>query len=158
MRRTSIFLTLKLRGSSAPEQIRLATAVVFLLFVLLWSTSIAADVIPAPKQKKPIALIGGIIHTVSGPVIENGTILFDKGKITAIGTNISIPADAERIDVSGKHVYPGIIDAYSTMGLTEIGSVRGTIDIAETGLINPNVQAEVAVNPESELIPVARSY
>lgn len=131
----------------------------FLIAALVaWSFASANDAVPAPKQKKPIALIGGTIHTVSGPVIENGIILFDKGKITEIGTNIPIPADAERIDVSGKHVYPGIIDAYSTMGLTEIGSVRGTIDLAETGSINPNVQAEVAVNPESELIPVARSY
>ena len=134
------------------------TSMFLIAALVAWSFASANDAVPAPKQKKPIALIGGTIHTVSGPVIENGIILFDKGKITEIGTNIPIPADAERIDVSGKHVYPGIIDAYSTMGLTEIGSVRGTIDLAETGSINPNVQAEVAVNPESELIPVARSY
>jgi imidazolonepropionase-like amidohydrolase len=132
---------------------------IFLLaaFVLCSSFAIASDAIPAAKQKKPIALIGGTIHTVNGPVLENAVILFDKGKIIALGTNVMIPTDAERIDVSGKHIYPGIIDSYTSMGLTEIGSVRGTIDRAETGLINPNVRAEVAVNPESELIPVARS-
>ncbi len=54
-------------------------------------------------------------------------------------------------------MYPGLIDAYSNMGLTEIGSVRGTLDISETGRINPNARAEVAFHPESELIPVARS-
>lgn len=125
--------------------------------VLYTSWGIASDAIPAPKQKKPIALIGGTVHTVSGAVLENATILFDKGKIVALGTNVTIPAEAERITISGKHVYPGIIDSYTSMGLTEIGSVRGTIDQSETGLINPNVRAEVAVNPESELIPVARS-
>ncbi len=132
---------------------------IFLLatLVLCSSLSVASDAIPAPKQKKPIALIGGTIHTVSGGIMENATILFDKGKIVALGTSVSIPPDAERINLSGKHVYPGIIDAYTSMGLTEIGSVRGTIDEAETGLINPSVRAEVAVNPESELIPVARS-
>jgi imidazolonepropionase-like amidohydrolase len=132
---------------------------IFLLaaFVLCSSFAIASDAIPAAKQKKPIALIGGTIHTVNGPVLENAVILFDKGKIVALGTNVTIPPDAERIDVSGRHIYPGIIDSYTSMGLTEIGSVRGTIDRAETGLINPNVRAEVAVNPESELIPVARS-
>jgi len=126
-------------------------------FLLCSSVAAASDAIPAAKQKKPIALIGGTIHTVSGTVIDNATILFDKGKIVALGTNVTIPAAAERVNITGKHVYPGIIDSYTSMGLTEIGSVRGTIDQAETGFINPNVRAEVAVNPESELIPVARS-
>ena len=119
--------------------------------------ALAADAVPAAKQKKPIALVGGTIHTVSGDVLQNATIVFDKGKIIALGASVAIPADAERIDVTGKHVYPGIIDSYDHIGLTEIGSVRGTVDVAETGSINPNVKAEVAVNPESELIPVARS-
>lgn len=126
--------------------------------VLLCSSfAIASDAIPAPKQKKPIALVGGTIHTVSGAVLENATILFDKGKIVALGANIGVPAGADRVNIAGKHVYPGIIDSYTSMGLTEIGSVRGTVDQSETGLINPNVRVEVAVNPESELIPVARA-
>lgn len=134
------------------------TNILLLATLIMWSAiAVAADAIPAAKQKKPIALVGGTIHTVSGDVLQNATIVFDKGRITALGTNVTVPADAERIDVSGKHVYPGIIDSYSDMGLTEIGSVRGTIDFAETGAINPNVRVEVAVNPESELIPVARS-
>jgi len=117
----------------------------------------ASDPIPAPKQKKPIALVGGTIHTVSGAVIESGIILFDNGKITGVGTSVTMPPDVEKIDVAGKQIYPGIIDACTDMGLTEIGSVRGTLDRTETGSINPNVRAEVAVNPESELVPVARS-
>jgi imidazolonepropionase-like amidohydrolase len=150
-----------LRGSSTPElfrsHIRQLLISVSCAFFVICFTAVASDAIPAAKQKKPIALIGGTIHTVSGAVIENATIVFDKGTITALGTNVSIPADAERVNIRGKHVYPGIIDAYSNMGLTEIGSVRGTLDISETGSINPSVRAEVAVNPESELIPVARS-
>ncbi len=125
--------------------------------IVLANFLVASEPIPAPKQKKPVALVGGTIHTVSGSTIESGTIVFDKGKIVAIGTTVAVPADAEKVDVSGKQIYPGIIDAYTDMGLTEIGSVRGTIDRDETGTINPNVRAEVAVNPESELIPVARS-
>ncbi len=129
----------------------------FALIAMVPVKLLGSDPIPAPKQKKPIALVGGTVFTVSGAVIPNGTVVFDKGKITAVGTNVSIPADAERIDVSGKNVYPGLIDAYSIMGLTEIGSVRGTLDFNETGDINPNARVEVAVHPESELIPVARS-
>jgi hypothetical protein len=134
------------------------TKTTILLIALAAMTLHASDPYPAPKQKKPIALVGGTIHTVSGAVIQNGTIVFDKGVITAIGTNVSIPADAKRIDVSGKHVYPGFIDASTILGLTEIGlGAPGTVDQAEVGAINPNVRAEVAVNPESEHIPVARS-
>jgi len=134
------------------------TNILLVMVLMIWSAfAVAADAIPAAKQKKPIALVGGTIHTVSGEVLHNATIVFDKGKITALGTMVAIPADAERIDVSGKHIYPGIIDSYDHVGLTEIGSVRGSVDLAETGSINPNVKAEVAVNPESELIPVARS-
>jgi len=125
--------------------------------VLVPGLVLGSDPIPAPKQKKPIALVGGTVYTVSGAVIPNGTVVFDKGRITAVGTTVSIPADAERIDATGKNVYPGLIDSYSIMGLTEIGSVRGTLDYNETGDINPNARVEVAVDPESELIPVARS-
>jgi imidazolonepropionase-like amidohydrolase len=130
-----------------------------ILLVSIAATSLfASDPYPAPKQKKPIALVGGTIHTVSGAVIRNGTIVFDKGKITAIGTNVAIPSDAERIDVTGKHVYPGMIDASTVLGLTEVGlGAPGTVDQAEVGPVNPNVRAEVAINPESEHIPVARS-
>ena len=117
----------------------------------------ASDPIPAKKQDHPIALVGGMIHPVTGPEIPNGTILFDNGKIVSLGTNISVPANAEKIDVTGKHVYPGLINANSTLGLTEIGAVRATNDYAEAGRINPNVRAEIAVNPESELIPTTRA-
>ena len=90
-------------------------------------------------------------------MIEGGTVVFDKGKITAVGVGVKIPDGAEQVDVRGKSVYPGMIAAFSNIGLTEIGSVRGTLDMSETGDINPNVRAEVAFQPESELIPVARS-
>ena len=117
----------------------------------------ASPEIPGAPQVKPIALVGGTIHPVSGPAIENGTILFDGGKIVAVGTDLAIPDKAQRIDVSGKHIYPGLIDANSQLGLVEVPSVRGSVDTRETGSINPNVKAEVAVNPDSELIPVGRS-
>ncbi len=125
--------------------------------VVLISVPASSIEIPAKAQEHPIALVGGTIHTVSGNVIQNGSILFDKGKIIAIGENISIPQDAERIDIKGKDVYPGMIEAHSTVGLNEIDAVRATNDVVETGSINPNVRAQAAVNPESEMIPVARA-
>lgn len=117
----------------------------------------ASDQIPAPPQAQPIALVGATVHPVSSPPLENATVLFSGGKITAIGKDVTIPDDAERIDVRGRHIYPGLIDAYSAIGLTEVGSVRGTNDVSEVGRINPNVRAEVAVNAGSEIIPVTRA-
>jgi len=125
--------------------------------VVLCSARLNASEIPAKPQDHPIALVGGTIHTVSGSVIENGTILFEKGKLVAIGASVGIPKGTETIDIKGKHVYPGMTDARSTLGLVEIGAVRATRDITEAGSINPNVRAEVAFNPESEIIPVTRA-
>ncbi|MBA2669224.1 MAG: amidohydrolase, partial [Gemmatimonadetes bacterium] len=123
----------------------------------LASGSVANAQIPAAPQNGPVALTGGTIHTVSDGVIQGGTIVFEGGRITAVGVGVPIPAGAERVDISGRHVYPGLIDAYSHMGLYEIGGFDQTIDLNELGRINPNVRAEVAVNPESRHIGVARS-
>jgi imidazolonepropionase-like amidohydrolase len=112
--------------------------------------------VPPKPQSHPIAIVGGTIHPVSGPVIENGTIIFDKGKITAIGANVTVPQGTETIDAKGMQVYPGMVAATSDLGLTEIQAVRATNDLSEVGNIDPNVRPEVSVNPESELIPVTR--
>jgi imidazolonepropionase-like amidohydrolase len=121
------------------------------------SAAQAGPEIPGAPQSKPIALVGGTVHPVSGPEIAGGTVLFDKGRLTAIGKDVVIPADAERIDIAGQHVYPGLFDAHTQLGLVEIASVRGSVDVAETGSINPNSIARQAFNPDSELIPVTRS-
>lgn len=117
----------------------------------------ASDTMPAGPQTKPIAIKGATIHPVSGPDIPGGTIIFENGKITAIGTDAAIPPGAEVIDGTGKHVYPGLINANTVLGLVEIGAVRATVDVEEAGAINPNVRSLTSVNPDSELIPVARA-
>jgi len=132
--------------------------VLFIAFLLCLTAGIdASDTIPAPPQTKPIAIKGATIHPVSGPDIPNGTIVFDGGKITAIGADAAIPSGAEVIEANGKHVYPGLINANTVLGLVEIGAVRATVDAEEAGAINPNVRSITSVNPDSELIPVARA-
>jgi imidazolonepropionase-like amidohydrolase len=110
-----------------------------------------------PPQSEPIALQGATIHTVSDGVIENGTIVFVDGVITAVGSSVEIPAGARVVDATGKHVYPGLIDAYSTVGIAEIGAVGVSNDVNELGDFNPNVRADVAVNAESRHIGTSRS-
>lgn len=128
-----------------------------LLIALLAATAGASDIIPAAPQTRAVAIRGATIHPVSGPDIPSGTIVFERGKITAVGADAAVPADAEVIDASGKHVYPGLISANSVLGLTEIGAARPTVDVEETGAINPNARAASSINPDSELLPVART-
>ena len=127
------------------------------LITLLISFIFASDQIPAPQQEHPIIFTGATIHTVSNGVLENAEILFDGGKIISVGHNLSVMYRIERIDAKGKHIFPGLISAVSTLGLQEIGAVRATHDYAEVGSINPNVRANVSYNPDSELIPISRS-
>ncbi|MFN9037970.1 MAG: hypothetical protein ACK5YO_16835, partial [Planctomyces sp.] len=120
-------------------------------------SALASDQIPGAPQKKPVALVNGVLHTVSGPVIEAGTIVFDNGRITELGPRMQPPPNADVIDLQGRHVYPGMIESHSQLGLTELSSTRATVDTSEVGLLNPNVTAATAVNPDSELIPVTRA-
>jgi imidazolonepropionase-like amidohydrolase len=126
------------------------------IFIIV-SYLLSSDQIPAPNQDHPILIQGGTIHTISHGILENADILFVDGKITSVGHNLDIPAEAEIIDASGQHVFPGLISAGSTLGLQEIGAVRATRDYAEVGAVNPNVRANVSYNPDSELIPITRS-
>ncbi len=132
----------------------------FWLAVLMMAFAVpahAADEVPGPAQSKPIALVGGTVHTMHGRPIKNGTVVFDKGKIVAVGRNVKIPDGAQRVKVNGKHVYPALFDANTDMGLIEINAVRATRDYSEAGSVNPSAQSHVSVNPDSELIPVARA-
>jgi imidazolonepropionase-like amidohydrolase len=110
-----------------------------------------------PPQAQAVALQGATIHTVTNGVIENGTIVFNNGVIVSVGADVEIPAGARVVDVSGKHIYPGLIDAYSTVGISEIGAVGVSSDVNELGDFNPNVRADVAVNAESRHIGTSRS-
>jgi imidazolonepropionase-like amidohydrolase len=121
------------------------------------SSAFAGPEIPGAPQAKPIALVGGTIHPVSGPTIERGTLVFADGKISALGPDAAVPDGADQIDVAGKHVYPSLIESNSDLGLVEIDAVRATRDQTETGAINPNVKAQVAFNPDSEQLPVTRA-
>lgn len=97
------------------------------------------------------------IVTVSGPDIENGTIVIRDGKIEAVGATVSVPAGAQAIDGRGLSVYPGMMDAGTSMGLVEVGQgAAGTVDTTEVGDLNPNAKAIIAINPHSAHIAITR--
>lgn len=133
---------------------------IFIIFASINQAKSQSPVV-APAQKKTIMLTGGTIHTGTGDVITDGTVVFSGGRITFVGRSADNKADkagAEVIDVSGKHVYPGLIFPATSLGLVEIGSgVDVATDNRETGDLNPNVRAIVAYNTDSHVIPVLRS-
>lgn len=102
------------------------------------------------------AIQGGTVHTLAGTTFV-GTVVISGGRIVAVGEDVEAPAGAELIDASGRHVYPGLFDAVSGLGLTEIGAVDVTNDSREQGDFNPHLQAATAIHPASEHIPVARA-
>ena len=103
------------------------------------------------------AIVGARIVTVSGGVIENGTVVIQNGKIVAVGTSVSVPSGAERIDGKGLSVFPGMIDAATNLGLAEIPlGVNASVDVGEIGNMNANAQAYKGFNPNSSHVNVTR--
>ena len=110
---------------------------------------------PAPAQKNPIAITNATIHTATGTVLNNASIVFENGKITQI--NGSIPSNAEVINAQNKHVYPGFILVNNTLGLVEISATNATVDYREANDISPEVRSLISFNTDSHVIPVIRS-
>jgi imidazolonepropionase-like amidohydrolase len=135
-----------------------------LVALILFTGSVFAQQIGNPTMQDgvlpprgTIAIRNARIVTVSGPDIENGTVVIRDGKIEAVGANVSVPAGAQTIDGRGLSVYPGMIDAGTNMGLVEVPQgANGTVDLSEVGEFNPNAKAIIAVNPHSAHIAVTR--
>lgn len=106
-------------------------------------------------RAETVALTGATVHPVSSPPIEQAVVLVEDGLIAAVGSDVRVPEGARVVDLGGLHLYPGFIHAVSALGLIEIGSVRGTVDLYEIGDINSDLRAEVAWNADSLLLPVA---
>ena len=114
-----------------------------------------AQITEKPEYGK-FAITGATIHTVTNGTIEEGVILIENDKISFVGENTQIGDDYTQIDASGKHVYPGFIDSWTSLGLVEISAVAVTVDDAEIGEFNPHMSAYTAFNPHSAAIAVTR--
>lgn len=126
-----------------------------ILYILLFAPVLFfAQQTPANKQTEAITLVGATLHLGNGTVIENGTITFENGKITALGT--STTNLGKQINVTGKHIYPGIIAPVASLGLVEIDAVRATNDDDEIGEYIPQVRSLIAYNAESQIVESMR--
>lgn len=103
-----------------------------------------------------IAITGGTVHPVSGPAIENGTVIIRDGRIVAVGRDVAVPAGARQVDARGKVVTPGFIHAASNLGLVEVGSIDATDETDVEGHVTPSFDVSEGLNPASVRIPVAR--
>lgn len=121
--------------------------------------------VPAPPQRKPLAILNGTVHVVSADpevpaVIERGWILVRDGVIVGVGGPDAPPAIDESwevIDAAGRHVCPGFHAMDTQLGLVETMAVRATDDRRELGEVTPEVTASIAINPDTDLIPVSRA-
>ena len=118
----------------------------------------AVAMISASADAQTVAIVGGKVYPVSGPPIENGTVVITNGRISAVGTNVPIPAGAQRIDATGKVVTPGFVNSSTQLGVQEIAAVQDTRDAAARG--KDNIAAAFTVweglNPNSVMLAPAR--
>jgi len=104
------------------------------------------------------AITGATVHTV-GPdgTLENATILINGGRFSDIGTNVSIPQDAQRIDASGKIITPGLFSPLGQIGLSEVSAVAGTNDGTQRGEdFAASFDVADAFNPRSIVVAISR--
>lgn len=123
--------------------------------------------VKSPPQDLPIIIRHATAHPVSGPEIADSVVWLANGKIEGVFSAADF-ANVERItswkapgpveiDAKGKHIYPGMIAAYTHLGLDEIAMVEATRDFNERGEVVPEVRAITAINPDSTVLPVTRS-
>lgn len=125
-----------------------------LAFLMIHSGSVIAQQIPADPQRETISITGVTAHIGNGTVLQNATLVFENGKITAIGANVS--PKGRIINAQGKHVYPGFIAANSTLGLVEVDAVRASVDDREIGSFTPHIRSLIAYNAESKVVESMR--
>jgi len=133
------------------------TATLGVALFLGLSVQAQPTIYPAKPQTGSISIKGATIHIGNGQVIQNGTVVFEKGKITYVGDGNGAPAAAETIEANGKQVYPGFIAPVTNLGLVEIEAVRATVDNTEIGENNAHVRSLIAYNTDSKVINTLRS-
>jgi imidazolonepropionase-like amidohydrolase len=125
-------------------------------FGLSVSAALLGSPLAGQSAERITVIRNATVVPVVGARIPNGTVVIRGSKIEAVGQNLPVPPGAKVIDAAGLFVYPGMIDSGTDLGLTEIESVPGGNDTRELGDFNPHDLTLSAVNPHSELIPVAR--
>ena len=126
-----------------------------IVITAITGVSVAAQQTPAPSQMGAITITGATAHLGNGNTLENATIIFENGMITAVGNSSIIPK-GQSIDATGKHVYPGFIAPAKSLGLIEVNAVRASNDQDESGDMIPHIRSIIAYNAESKVVESMR--
>lgn len=112
-----------------------------------------------PGAPGAFALVGATVHTGDGITIEDGVVVVRDGRIEAVGAagQVQIPGDADPIEVQGRHLFPGMTDLSTGLGLIEVGQVPSATDQREVGDFNPHLRAMIGMQPHSVAYNVARA-
>ena len=134
------------RPSGARRVLTLATAAVLLAGA------------PMPAAAQDVAVVGAEVRPVSGPPVEDATVLIRGGTVRAVGTDVEVPDGVPVVDGTGKVVTPGLFDAATRVGLVEVGAVDETRDYAMQAddPVRAAFRVTDGVNPNSTLVPVTR--
>ncbi len=125
------------------------------IFILLFSFVAFAQQTPAPKQNEVITIKGATAHIGNGQIIENSVLVFENGKIIAIGDNATV-SQGKIINAAGKQLYAGFIAPCKPLGIVEVDAVRASNDDDEIGQLIPNVRSLIAYNAESKVVESMR--
>lgn len=131
-----------------------------MITTILRRTAILAALVAAPLPAQVVAITGARVFPVSGPAIDNATIVIRDGRIAAVGASVAIPAGARRIDAAGKWVTPGIFNATTSLGVTEVGQIPGSYDASAQGNgdgVTAAFRPWDGFNPSSPLLQVTRN-
>jgi imidazolonepropionase-like amidohydrolase len=125
------------------------------------ATAAPAAMPSAPQRittaaKGVVAIINARIFPIAKPAIDRGTIVIRDGIIESVGANVTVPPGAQTIDAAGAEVYPGFINARSTLGLADPGA-GGYADTDEMLDFNPQLRPQVAFHNDSDAVAVARA-
>ncbi|HEY3457279.1 MAG TPA: amidohydrolase family protein [Bryobacteraceae bacterium] len=126
-------------------------------FCLLTALVCLARVAAPAADSNSVLIRNATVHPVTGPEIQNTSVLILDGRIAEIGPKLLPKASMRIVDARGLHLYPGLINAATNVGLSEIQALRDTVDLDELGLFNPELRAASAFNPSSEHIEVTRA-
>jgi len=115
---------------------------------------------PPQPQATPLLLQGATLHRVSAPPLVRGQLLVVDGRIAAVaaeGEALTLPPGTQTLRLDGLQLYPGLVAANTQLGLVEVPTVRGTVDVQERGPLNPNAHTLTSFHADSELVAVTRA-
>jgi imidazolonepropionase-like amidohydrolase len=125
--------------------------------------AVAVAFLAAPAVAQTIAIEGGRVHTMTGAPIEGATVLIRDGRVVEVGTSVSVPSGAQRIDARGMVVTPGLFESNTNIALVEVGAVQGTRDFSmaswqgnDPDYVASSFNVADGLNPNSVVIPVNR--